>query len=237
MDLYWILGIFVAILIIISYWLFFDNKKNSRENYDIHSESYYVSVKRQLSAIEQQQLQSQIEIIQSINRMVAAKNRELKYINQQAEQEIRQKVIAANKQIEQHWNSSSKNNFYYCLSVHYQSFTLADAVKIDSNMLQTVIKGSLTPNIRALSEQIAQLQNKIDTRTAVSADYTKIKQLREIRKDYLAKRDYLNSLIEPKERFVRSQNVETSQIKNYIRTHFGKNGREWAERIERKHKH
>ncbi len=235
MDLYWIVGIVVAILII-SYWIFSGTKKNTRENYDIHSESYYASVKKQLSSIEQQQLQTQIEAIQSINRMVAAKNRELKYINQRAEHEIRQKIIAANKQIEQRWNSSSKSNFYYCLSVHYQSFTLADAVKMDSNMLQAVIKDSLAPNIRVLSEQITQLQNKIDARLAVSADYAKIKQLREIRKDYLAKRDYLNSLIEPKESFVKHQNAETSQMKNYIRTHFGRRGREWADRIERKHK-
>lgn len=235
MELYWTVGIVVAILIL-ACWLFRGMKKDSSNNYDIHSDSYYASFKKRLSALEQQQFQTHIEAIQSINRMVATKNKELKNITQRAEQEINQNVIAAKKQIEQRWNSLSKSNFYYCLSVHYQSFTLADAVKMDSNMMQAVIKDSLTPNIRALSEHITQLQNKINEQAAVSTDYTKIKQLREIRKDYLAKRDYLNSLIQSKERFVKCQNAETSQMKNYIRTHFGRRGREWAERIERKHR-
>ena len=151
------------------------------------------------------------------------------------EYEIRQKVQETSDKIRSRWQSQAQRKRYReSLALHYASFTLADSIYEQMKKVGSMYSQIKTMN-NDLGRQIDELSGRINSKSGNMANLKrqhkelcdKRHQISQIQKVYGANlKDYSNKLD--------NQNAQTAQYREYIGANFGKQGREWLERLNKR---
>lgn len=154
----------------------------------------------------------------------------------EAAESIHRKIIESQKQIEQKWKSiQAKKDFYRYIGLHYASFTLADSIKKEQEILRDAfVKAKmdahrLSSEINALNKAIPNTHGErryelMQQHKKLCTRHQQISQLKNI----FGSRNtqYLNK--------VKEQNRITREYREYIIYNFGKKGRAWGKRLKKR---
>lgn len=147
---------------------------------------------------------------------------------------INSRINESQNKINTHWNSlQQRRNFYYCIGVHYASFTLANKIKRE----QEQIRNSFVK----LKQQCDLLHNEIETLNVMIKN-SHGSQRYELQKRHQALCAKHQKLCKLKSIFgnrntqylsmVSEQNRKTAVYREYIIGHFGTKGRLWGKKIK-----
>lgn len=147
---------------------------------------------------------------------------------------INSRINESQNKIEKYWNSlQQRRNFYYCIGVHYASFTLANKIKREQEQIRdSFVK--LKQQCDSLHVEIENLNNMIDSSHG--------SQRYEIQKRHKALCSKHKRLCKLKSIFgsrnaqylsmVNEQNRKTAEYRNYIIHNFGSKGRKWGKKLK-----
>lgn len=147
---------------------------------------------------------------------------------------INSRINESQNKIESHWKSlQQKRNFYYCIGVHYASFTLANKIKREQEQIRdSFVK--LKKQCDSLAKEIEQLNTLISTSHG-SQRY----ELQKKHKALCSKHQRLCTLKNIFGRrnaqyleMVKEQNKKTAEYRNYIIRNFGSKGRKWGKKLK-----
>lgn len=149
---------------------------------------------------------------------------------------IQRKINESSTQIERKWRQlQGKKDFYRYIGLHYASFTLADSIKKEQEILRDAFV-SAKRECDKLSAEINTLNNAIPNshgqrkyelmqqHKSLCARHKRISQMKGI----FGSRNtqYLNQ--------VKAQNKITMEYREYIIHNFGQKGRAWGKRLQKR---
>lgn len=149
---------------------------------------------------------------------------------------IQRKINESQSRIEQKWRQiQGKKDFYRYIGLHYASFTLADSIKKEQEILRSAFVSAKNESDR-LSAEIEAL-NKAIPNTRGQRRYELMQQHQKLcaqhkcvcqMKNIFGGRNtqYLNQ--------VKAQNKITMEYREYIIHNFGQRGRAWGQRLQKR---
>lgn len=176
------------------------------------------------------------ELLDEINRMASQYQDCLDAQKVEAADSIQQKIKESSAQIEQKWRKLQKNkNFYHCIGLHYASFTLANNIKKEQEVLRSAFVNAKRESER-LGEEIEELNKAIPNARGqrryemMQQHQKKCVQHKRVcqMKSIFARRntEYLDQ--------VKAQNRITKEYRDYIVHNFGRRGAAWGKRLQRR---
>ena len=178
-------------------------------------------------------------LLEKIDNLNRGTNRIIATLDEQeiaAIDSVNSRINESQIKIERHWKSlQQKRNFYYCIGVHYASFTLANKIKREQEQIRdSFVK--LKKQCDSLHDDIEYLDTMIKSsrgsrryefqkrHQALCSKHQKLCKLKNIfgqrNAQYLA--------------MVKEQNKKTAEYRNYIIYNFGSKGRKWGNKLRRR---
>lgn len=149
---------------------------------------------------------------------------------------IQRKISESQKQIERKWRKiQGKKDFYRYIGLHYASFTLADSIKKEQEILCGAFVSAKNESER-LSAEIEELNKAIPNARGqrryelmqqhqkLCAQHKRVCQMKNIFGG--RNTQYLNQ--------VKAQNKITMEYREYIIHNFGQKGRAWGRRLQKR---
>ncbi len=178
-------------------------------------------------------------LYQSISEIYNIANRYQNCLNEQkieVANSIQRKINESQRQIEQKWRQIQGNkDFSRYIGLHYASFTLADSIKKEQEILRNAFVSAKTESNR-LSSEIKALNDAIPNshgqrrrelmqqHQKLCAQHKRICQMKNVFGERNSQ--YLNQ--------VREQNRITMRYREYIIRNFGQRGRAWGQRLKKR---
>lgn len=149
---------------------------------------------------------------------------------------IQAKVTDSQIHIENHWRKlKQRKDFYHCIGLHYASFTLADKIKREQEIIREVFV-KLKNECNGLSDEIEKLNIQIP-----NARGTRRYELMQEHKRLCSQHQRASKL---KGLFgsrntqfldmVKAQNDRTREYRDYIINNFGTKGKQWGDRLRKR---
>lgn len=176
------------------------------------------------------------ETIDEINRMASRSKTYLDVQKIEAADSIQQKIRESSEQIEQRRRKLQRNkNFYYYIGLHYASFTLANSIKKEQEVLRSAFVNAkieserLGTEIEKLNKAIPNARGQrryemMQQHKKMCVQHKRVCQLKGIlgrrNAEYLAQ--------------VKEQNRITREYREYIVHNFGRRGVTWGQRLQRR---
>lgn len=154
----------------------------------------------------------------------------------EAADSIQRRINESSAQIERKWRQlQGKRDFYHYIGLHYASFTLADGIKKEQEILRSAFVSAKKESDR-LGVEIEALNNAIPSahgqrryelmqqHQKICAQHKRVCQMKNI----FGRRNtqYLNQ--------VKAQNKITRGYREYIIRNFGNRGRAWGQRLQKR---
>lgn len=174
--------------------------------------------------------------IDEIYRMADRYQNALDIQKAEAAESIHRRIIESQKQIEQKWRSIRiKKDFYRYIGLHYASFTLADSIKKEQEILRDAFVKTktefdgLSSEIKALNEAIphAHGERRYELMQQHKKLCTRHQQISQLKNIFGSRNtQYLDK--------VKEQNKITKDYREYIIHNCGKKGRAWGKRLKKR---
>lgn len=152
--------------------------------------------------------------------------------------EIQKRIDQSRQTIDFYVKQSRQNRRYYeCIASHYASFTLADTIYEQCNKIGSTYEKLKTRN-KQLGNQIDDIGYKINHKSAKHQDRNDLMQqhkalCNERHRVSVLQHIYGEGLAQYTERLDYQNNV-TRRCRDYIGRNFGRKGRSWLRRLDRR---
>lgn len=154
----------------------------------------------------------------------------------EAANDLNRRIAESQLQIERRWKSlEKKGNFYHYICLHYASFTLADSIKREQEILRSAFVQAKN-KCDILSEEIRRLNQEIPNAHGARRYelMQRHKQLCEQHKRTSKLKGIFGSRNTQYLNMVKVQNKKTSWYREYIIHNCGARGRAWGKRLKKR---
>lgn len=214
-------------------------RKNLKEKYTIvkwDDTDYESSILEALPEDTRFDYSHLFDSIDEISRMACSYQDCLDAQKIDAADSIQRKIIESSVQIEQKWRKLQKSkDFYHYIGLHYASFTLADSIKKEQEVLRSSFVNAKRESER-LGAEIEELNKAIPNARGQRryemmqqhqkkcAQHKRVCQM----KNVFGRRnaEYLDQ--------VKTQNRITREYREYIVHNFGRRGASWGQRLQQR---
>lgn len=227
----------VVVAFVAAYRIIRSGKKQIKEHRiqsDFGEKNYRNEILSFLPEAEQLDFISLYHQLDELQSFVNQGEKQLELQKSETLDNIDKKIQDSQDQIKNKWNfQNGKMDFYYCICVHYASFTLADSIKREQENIRNIFV-EYKEKCAQLAEQIEYLGMQIEASKGKRkheymeqhrANCKKHQRLSKLKSIFASK----NALYLQK---VKEQNIYTSECRKYIIKNFGAKGRGWGERLE-----
>lgn len=149
---------------------------------------------------------------------------------------IQAKVTDSQIHIENHWRKlKQRKDFYHCIGLHYASFTLADKIKREQEIIREVFV-KLKNECNGLSDEIEKLNIQIPN--ARGTRRYELMQEHKMLCSQHQRASKLKGLFGSRNTqfldMVKAQNDRTREYRDYIINNFGTKGKQWGDRLRKR---
>lgn len=232
-------GVLIAIISIIAISSKGRNKKKKTKRTsasNFNSQSYRNEILNSLPSDARLDYTHLYNKLSDLQRLIDLNQTSLEWQKTEAIDDIDAKIRNSQSQIDNKWYYlQKKQSFYHYIGLHYASFTLADSIKREQEVLRnTYVKAKnecdrLSREIDKLSTEISKSHGHkrhelMQHHKKLCEQHQRISKL----KNVFGNRNtqYLN--------MVKAQNEKTRKYREYIIHNFGTKGRTWGQRLQQR---